>query len=93
MHREGNNIGGIVTSLSTCLEQYGPSAVQKALSLVLVSSRISLHHVRVQLDRLSVEEGRSAHVTHIGAGDERLKGQHVKPQALSAWDKLGKGEA
>ena len=92
MHREGNNIGGIVTSLSTCLDQYGPTSVQKAISLVLVSTRVSLAHVRQQLDRISVEAGRSAHITHVGQGDPRLKGQHVTPQSLSAWDGLGRSK-
>ena len=90
MHKEGNNIGGIVTSLSNCLEQYGPQTVQKALQLVLVSSRVTIAHVRQQLGRLSVEAGRSAHITHVGQGDPRLRGQQVQPQSLAAWDKLGR---
>lgn len=87
MHRQGNNIGGTVGSLSHCIEQYGAASVEKALRLVLISDRVTLHHVRTQLERLSIEEGRHAHLVHLPA----LPASAPSPSpSLAAWDRIGK---
>jgi transposase len=89
MHNQGSNIGGTVGSLSHCIEQYGAASVEKALKLVLVSDRITLHHVRTQLERLSIEEGRHAHLVHLPASPG---GAPPPSPSLAAWDRVGQGE-
>ena len=88
MHKQGGNIGGIICSLGNCIEQYGAATVEKAVRLVLVSNRISLHHVRSQLERISIAEGRSAHLLNIGAETHTEKVSIQAPQPLQAWDRL-----
>jgi transposase len=90
MHRQGNNIGGTVGSLAHCVEQYGAEAAEKALKLVLVSDRITLHHVRTQLERLSVEEGRHAHLVHMPVSPACAQ---TPTPSLAAWDRVGRKEA
>lgn len=87
MHRQGSNIGGTVGSLSNCAEQYGAATVEKALKLVLVSNRVTLHHVRTQLERLSVEEGRHVHLVPLPATPG---GGPAPSPSLAAWDRVGK---
>jgi transposase len=89
MHRAGNNIGGIVGSLQKCIDQYGAPAVERALQLVLVSERVTIHHVRQQLERLSVEQGRHTHLVELMA---TIPGSCAVPvPALSAWDRMAAG--
>ena len=88
MHKQGGNIGGIICSLGNCIEQYGAATVEKAVRLVLVSNRISLHHVRSQLERISIAEGRSAHLVNIGAETHAGQVSFQVPQPLQAWDRL-----
>ena len=87
MHRQGNNIGGAVGSLTHCVQQYGATSVEKAVKLVLVSDRITLHHVRTQLERLSVEEGRHAHLVNLAPS---MGNAPTPSPSLAAWDRVGK---
>lgn len=87
MHRQGRNIGGTVGSLAHCLEHYGVDTVEKALKLVLVSDRVTLQHVRSQLERISVEEGRHAHLVQLPPSHEIVP---LSSPSLAAWDRIGK---
>jgi hypothetical protein len=91
--RRGESLGRVSAALLDLLGEYGPEALEAAMTEVLTGDATHVHAVRQVLERNHASRGKAPAQALPIPTDPRYRDLTVQPQALSGYDDLAKREA
>jgi transposase len=83
----GGNLGATTSGLLQMLERVGAETLERAVAKVVAHDQLHLRAVHHEIDRLRYEAGLAPALTVPVTTDARA-GAHVRPHALSTYDRL-----
>jgi hypothetical protein len=84
----GENLGAATSGLLQLLDRVGADILERAVAEVVARDRLQLRAVHHEIDRLRYEAGLAPPLTVPVTADARASA-HVRPHALSTYDRLG----